>query len=129
MAIGSADGATLTGGRVSNDDWAINSCPHHGPGLAVDANGVCTAARAALGAVAPTVLLVQSMADVLVGNKLDDATLAKLDAAAQAAAKPISDKRGTAEFRTHITGVLTERVLKAAIARARGETLAYSPGH
>lgn len=36
----SADGAKLTGGRVSNDDWAINSCPHHGPGLAVDANGV-----------------------------------------------------------------------------------------
>lgn len=35
----SADGATLTGGRVSNDDWQINSCPHHGPGLAVDANG------------------------------------------------------------------------------------------
>jgi hypothetical protein len=36
----SADGATLTSGRVSDDDWAINSCPHHGPGLAVDANGV-----------------------------------------------------------------------------------------
>lgn len=36
----SADGATLTGGRVSDDDWAINSCPHHGPGLAVDGAGV-----------------------------------------------------------------------------------------
>ncbi|MGJ0393196.1 MAG: sialidase family protein [Methylocystis sp.] len=35
----SADGATLTGGRVSDDNWAINSCPHHGPGLAVDAHG------------------------------------------------------------------------------------------
>ncbi|MCC3245561.1 glycoside hydrolase [Methylocystis sp. WRRC1] len=36
----SADGATLAGGRVSDDNWAINSCPHHGPGLAIDANGV-----------------------------------------------------------------------------------------
>jgi hypothetical protein len=36
----SADGATLTGGRVSDDNWAINSCPHHGPGMAIDANGV-----------------------------------------------------------------------------------------
>ncbi|RTL89887.1 MAG: exo-alpha-sialidase [Hyphomicrobiales bacterium] len=36
----SADGKTLSGGRVSDDDWAINSCPHHGPGLAIDANGV-----------------------------------------------------------------------------------------
>ncbi|WP_330083513.1 sialidase family protein [Methylocystis iwaonis] len=35
----SADGATLTGGRVSDDNWAINSCPHHGPSLAVDAHG------------------------------------------------------------------------------------------
>jgi hypothetical protein len=35
----SADGATLTGGRVSDDNWSINSCPHHGPSLAIDANG------------------------------------------------------------------------------------------
>ncbi|PPD42664.1 MAG: glycosyl hydrolase [Methylocystis sp.] len=35
----SADGAALSGGRVSDDDWAINSCPHHGPGLAVDNAG------------------------------------------------------------------------------------------
>lgn len=35
----SADGATLTGGRVSDDNWAINSCPHHGPSLTVDAAG------------------------------------------------------------------------------------------
>jgi hypothetical protein len=35
----SADGATLTGGRVSDDNWQINSCPHHGPGIAIDANG------------------------------------------------------------------------------------------
>ncbi|NBT96733.1 MAG: exo-alpha-sialidase [Methylocystaceae bacterium] len=36
----SANGAKLIGGRVSNDDWAINSCPHQGPALAVDTKGV-----------------------------------------------------------------------------------------
>jgi hypothetical protein len=35
----SADGARLAGGRVSDDDWAVNSCPHHGPSLTIDAAG------------------------------------------------------------------------------------------
>ena len=35
----SANGAKLTGGRVSDDDWAINSCPHQGPALAIDRQG------------------------------------------------------------------------------------------
>ncbi len=34
----SADGAQLTGGRVSEDAWAT-TCPHHGPSLAIDAAG------------------------------------------------------------------------------------------
>jgi hypothetical protein len=35
----SADAAQATATRVSNDDWAINSCPHHGPSIAIDAAG------------------------------------------------------------------------------------------
>jgi hypothetical protein len=34
----SADGASLAGGRVSEDQWAT-TCPHHGPSLAIDASG------------------------------------------------------------------------------------------
>ena len=71
--------------------------------------------------VAPTVLLVKEMADVLIGHKLDADTLAKLDAAAQAAAKPISDKRGTAEYRTKVAGVLARRVAAIAFDRAAGK--------
>ena len=52
-----------------------------GISVTLDGNGVCTAARVALGAVAPTVILVQAAADALIGHTLDADTLAKLDAA------------------------------------------------
>jgi carbon-monoxide dehydrogenase medium subunit len=71
-----------------------------------------------LGAVAPTILVLDDAAKILIGNKLDDATLAKLDAAAQAACKPIDDKRGTIEFRTKVAGVLARRVAAIAFERA-----------
>ena len=60
--------------------------------------GTVTAARVALGAVAPTVLLVEAAAKALIGSKLDDAALEKLAAACAAACRPIDDKRGTIEF-------------------------------
>ena len=42
-------------------------------------------------------------------------------AAAQKAASPINDMRGTVEQRIHLVGVLTKRVLRIAISRAKGE--------
>ena len=77
-------------------------------------------ARVALGAVAPTVLLVEACAQAIVGTRLDEAALDALAGAARAAAKPISDKRGTAEFRTHVAGVLARRVAVTAYNRAKG---------
>jgi len=100
-------------------DIAVVGC---GISVTLDAGGTCTAARVSLGAVAPTVLLVQAAADTLIGHKLDDATLQKLDAAAQAACKPIDDKRGTIVYRTKIAGVLARRVAAIAFDRALGKT-------
>ena len=102
-------------------DIAVVGC---GICLTLDAGGTCTAARVALGAVAPTVLLVPAAADALIGHKLDDATLARLDAAAQAACKPIDDKRGTIVYRTKVAGVLARRVAAIAFDRALGKTSA-----
>ena len=89
-----------------------------GVSLTLDAAGVCTAAHVALGAVAPTVLLVPEAGAALVGTKVDEAALAVLDAAARAACKPISDKRGTADYRTKIAGVLARRAAVIAYKRA-----------
>jgi CO/xanthine dehydrogenase FAD-binding subunit len=98
-------------------DIAVVGC---GVNVTLDAKGVCIAVRVALGAVSPTVIMVPDAAAALIGHTLDADTLAKLDAAAQAAAKPISDKRGTIEYRTKIAGVLARRTAAIAFARAAG---------
>jgi aerobic carbon-monoxide dehydrogenase medium subunit len=87
--------------------------------LALDAGGTCTAARVALGAVAPTVLLVKDAADALIGTRLDDAALDRLARAASAACRPIDDKRGTKEYRVKVAGVLARRTAQQALERAR----------
>ncbi len=80
----------------------------------------CTQARIALGAVAPTPILVSEAGSALVDGALTEEHLTKAAAAAQAAAKPISDMRGTADFRKHIVGVLVKRALEIALERAKG---------
>jgi carbon-monoxide dehydrogenase medium subunit len=87
--------------------------------LTLDGGGTCTAARVALGAVAPTPLLVAEAADALIGTPIDDAALENLAAAASAACRPIDDKRGTIEYRTKVAGVLARRAAGIALERAR----------
>jgi carbon-monoxide dehydrogenase medium subunit len=89
-----------------------------GVSLVVDSGGTCTAARVAIGAVAPTVLLVKEAGVALVGSKLDDAALDRMAEAVRAACKPIADKRGTVEYRTAMAGVLAKRVVRIALERA-----------
>lgn len=93
-----------------------------GVNLTLGADGVITDARIALGAVGPTVIVAEHAAAVLVGTRAEEDVLARLDEAARAACRPISDKRGTAEFRTKITGVLARRVATIAYARAKERT-------
>ena len=91
-----------------------------GVGSCVALDGdTCSAARIGLGAVAARPLLAKEAGAALVGKPLDDAAIDAAAKLAQAAASPISDMRGTAEFRTHLVGVLTRRTLEEAAARAR----------
>ena len=91
-----------------------------GVSVTLDDTGTCTAARVAIGAVAPTALLVSAAADALVGTKLDDDALQAAAVAASAAASPITDRRGTAEYRKQIVGVLVKRAAIIAATRAEG---------
>jgi carbon-monoxide dehydrogenase medium subunit len=92
-----------------------------GVSLTLGPKGVVKKARVVLGAVAPTVVIVPAAAKAIIGTKLDDAALAKLAAACEAACKPIDDKRGTIEFRTEVAGVLARRAAQIAYQRAKGE--------
>ncbi|TAK79212.1 MAG: xanthine dehydrogenase family protein subunit M [Dehalococcoidia bacterium] len=78
-----------------------------------------SAARIAIGAVAPTTIMVPAAAEALVGRRLSDETVAAAGAAAKATATPIDDMRGTVRQRKHLADVLVQRVIRAAAERAR----------
>ena len=77
-------------------------------------------ARVALGAVAPTAVLVPGLEPLLAGRPLAAERLDAVSAAASATCEPISDTRGTVEHRRHVAGVLAARALLIAHARAAG---------
>jgi carbon-monoxide dehydrogenase medium subunit len=89
--------------------------------LTIGADGKVSAAEVALGAVAPTVVRVPAAAKAIIGTKLDDAALAAMAKACEAACNPIDDKRGTIAFRTHTAGVLACRAARIAYERAGGK--------
>ncbi len=82
-----------------------------------DAGDTITEARVAIGAVAPTPLMVPAAAEALIGNAPTEETFAAAGAASSAAATPISDMRGSAKQRTHLASVLTVRALRGALQR------------
>jgi len=89
-----------------------------GAAVTLNSDGTCTSARLALGAIAPTVRVVESVPGIMAGNPLDDQVLAALAEAASAVCDPINDKRGTIEFRTQVAGVLARRAMTIAWQRA-----------
>ncbi|HXF65027.1 MAG TPA: xanthine dehydrogenase family protein subunit M [Caldilineaceae bacterium] len=76
-------------------------------------------ARVALGAVAPRPLYVAEAGAALAGQPISAESLERAAKIAQDAARPITDMRGTAEYRKHLSAVLTRRALEKAIERAK----------
>jgi carbon-monoxide dehydrogenase medium subunit len=79
-------------------------------------------ARIALGAVAPIPLLAVEAGRELTGRQATSDLFASAAKVAAQEAKPISDIRGSAEFRRQLVEVLTTRALAAAAKRAGDET-------
>ena len=84
-----------------------------------DDGATCAAAKVAIGAVAATPLLVEAAGAALAGSALDAAALETAGKASSAAAKPITDMRGTVEYRVHMAGVLTRRAVDIAVNRIK----------
>jgi CO/xanthine dehydrogenase FAD-binding subunit len=91
-----------------------------GASIVLDKDGATIlSARAALGAVAPMPLFVSKAGELLAGRQVSDETIYEAAKAARDMARPISDMRGTAAQRKHLSEVLTRRALRTAIERAR----------
>ncbi len=82
-------------------------------------NGTFKSARVCLASVAPTPLFVREAGDALVGKPVNDESIQAAADIAENAARPITDMRGTIEYRKHLCNVLTRRALNTAIERAK----------
>ena len=91
-----------------------------GVGASVTLDGdTISDARVSLGAVAIVPLLAKEVDDALIGKPATDETYKAAGEVARSIIDPITDMRGTREFRIHVTGVLVERVVREAVARAK----------
>ena len=85
------------------------------------ADGGVVAAKVAITALAPTIRLVPEAEGALVGSDGGRDAAESAAAAAAAASLPISDVRGSADYRGAMAAVVTRRAIEAAVARARGD--------
>jgi len=97
-------------------DWAVVAA-----GAAVEiAAGTIVRAGIALAAAGGDITSADAEAS-LAGEAPSDEAFARAASLAAEACRPVSDQRGSAEYKRHVAGVLTERVLRRAAARAVGE--------
>ena len=85
-----------------------------------DSGETVQSARIALAAVAPKPLFAAEASEWLSGKPATEETFAEAGQLAMKIATPITDMRGTAEYRTHLVSVLVKRTLATAAERARG---------
>lgn len=86
--------------------------------LLVVADGVCQKVRISLGAVAPTPVRVPEAEAILLGQVVNDKLIEEAGQAAMEACRPISDVRGSAEYRRDMVGVLVQRAIRQSLAKA-----------
>jgi carbon-monoxide dehydrogenase medium subunit len=84
--------------------------------------------RLAFGAVAPVAFRAVEIEAMLLGKPLDERVIADARALVGGTISPISDVRASAEYRTHMCGVMVDRGLRAAASRLAGEGPSY-PAH
>lgn len=88
--------------------------------ITLDESGLVQDAAVALGAVGPTVVSVEGLGSLLAGRELDEEAIHLVAERSRAVCRPIDDKRGTKEYRTHVAGVLATRAMSIAAERAGG---------
>jgi aerobic carbon-monoxide dehydrogenase medium subunit len=98
-------------------DWAVAAA---GASITLSKNKIA-AAGIALAAVGAHDVTCAAAEEALVGGTPSDELFAQAARHVQAGCSPVSDQRGSAEYKRHVAGVLTQRTLRRATARARAE--------
>jgi len=83
--------------------------------------GSVAEARIAITALAPTIRRVAAAEAALTGSDGGKDAIAAAARAVSAGSSPISDVRGSADYRAAMAGVIARRTIETALARARGE--------
>tara|TARA_B100000945_G_scaffold285405_2_gene255658 strand:+ start:643 stop:1512 length:870 start_codon:yes stop_codon:yes gene_type:complete len=83
------------------------------------ADGTIADARISLGAVAATPLFAEQASAILIGKEPNEEVFSAAGELARQIATPISDMRGTDEYRSHLVSVLVKRTLITAVERAQ----------
>jgi carbon-monoxide dehydrogenase medium subunit len=83
-------------------------------------DGLVTTAGIGLTNVGPAPIKARAAEQVLLGRSLDDTAIEEAAAQAAAAAQPVSDLRGPAEYKRAMVRTLTVRALRRARSRATG---------
>ncbi len=96
-------------------DWAVAAA---GAAVTLE-NGSIAAARVGLTAVNADAAGLAAVSEVLVGEAPTDETFAEAGRRAAAACDPLSDMRGSADYKRHLAGELTVRTLRTAVERSR----------
>jgi carbon-monoxide dehydrogenase medium subunit len=95
-------------------DWAIVSC---GVAVWLD-NGVISDARVGLAAVGPNTTGIPAVSRALRGRPPSEDLYAEAGAIAAESCTPVTDQRGTADYKRHLAAELTRRALRRAVERA-----------
>ena len=96
-------------------DWAVTSA-----GAAVWMDGeLITGARVGLAAVGPNTTGLPAISEALTGQPPSEELYARAGAVAAESCTPVTDNRGTADYKRHLADELTRRTLRLAVERIR----------
>ncbi|MCW2600885.1 MAG: putative carbon monoxide dehydrogenase medium chain [Frankiales bacterium] len=96
-------------------DWAVVSC---GAALWMD-GGTIAEARVGLAAVGPNTTGIPAIGELLRGKAPSDELFREAGALASSSCSPVTDLRGTEEYKRHLAGELTRRTLSTCVARIK----------
>ena len=77
-------------------------------------DGICSDAKIALGAVAPTPIRAKKAEGAIKGKRIEDGSIEEAAQLASEEARPISDVRSSSYYRTEMVKVLTRRAIRQA---------------